>query len=151
MSDLTLVRYYDFDDPPFVDPLTTQPAADAFGPLLVSKTGYVLINAWVVDSEGRKVSSPPAVEFDLAVYTVSRTTADPPAGAASSSQVTNYVWGRGSISAAITPAGVWQIQTELGNVVGFTALVVGVTTPAPGLQLGIFADLDAPGPVRGTV
>lgn len=148
---LTLVRYYSFDDPPDVDPLTTQPAADAYGPLVTGKTGYALVNAWVVDAEGRKVSPPPAVEFDLGIFTLNSTEAERPAGSAGSGVVRNEFWGRGLVSAAITPAGIWQIQTELGSTSSFTALVTGVTTPAPGLFLAIYADLDARGPRRGTV
>jgi hypothetical protein len=148
---LTLVRYYSFDAPPDVDPLTTQPAADAYGTLLSSKTGYALVNAWVVDAEGRKVSPPPPVEFDLGIFTLSSTEADRPAGASGSGVARNELWGRGLVSAAITPAGIWQIQTELGSTLSFTALVTAVTTAAPGFFLAIYADLDARGPRRGDV
>ena len=144
---LSLVRYYDFDDPPDVDPLTTQPAADAYGPLLTAKGGRVLVNAWVVNDEGRRVSPPPPVNFDLAIVTLNKVTCARPSSATATDQVTSTFWGRGALSLGITPGGIWQIQTELGAVVGFTVLVVGVTTSAPGLQLAIFADLDPRGRV----
>lgn len=148
---LTLVRYYSFNAPLDVDPLTTQPAADAYGTLQKSKTGYALVNAWVVDAEGRKVSPPPPVEFDLGIFTLSSTEAVRPAGATGGSIVRNALWGRGVISTAINPAGIWQIQTELGSTTSFTALVTSVTTSAPGFFLAIYADLDARGPRRGDV
>lgn len=118
-----------------MDPLTTQPAADAYGPLMTSRAGSVLINLWEVDSEGRR-AAPTGLTIDVVVITWSTMGAERPAGALGTGLVRTGFWGRGLISTGVTP-GEWQIQTELASVVGFQIAVLAKTASPAGRFLAI--------------
>lgn len=139
---LELVRYKDLGAGADPDPIT-QPAKDAYGDLMAAKGGRVLIQAWLVDANGKPVDGS-AVDVDLVVATYSvADPADRPTPTTTKIQAAG--WGRGEISTT-QKAGVWQTQAELGAAVGFTVAVTTITAPGAG-TLAIYAELDPRGEV----
>jgi hypothetical protein len=131
-----LVRYFDLAGDVDVDPITTQPAADAFGPLVTGLGQRVSIGAWVVGADGRKLA-PAGLEVSLAIVWVWRVETDSaPAG----STVTNDMWSRGPIATDVIP-GEELTQSELGDVVGFQVVVTAKSASPAGQRLAIYATL----------
>jgi hypothetical protein len=133
----TLVRYFDLAGGVDEDPIQNQPARDAFGPLLTGFGQRVSVDAWVVDATGAKVA-PAGLTFSLAIVWVWRvpTDADPAAAV----PVENDMWARGSVVSNVIP-GEELTQVELGDVVGFTAIVTQKSASPAGMRLAIYAVL----------
>lgn len=132
-----LIRYFDLAGAVDVDPITTQPARDAFGPLTSGFGQRVSIGAWVVDAAGVKVA-PGALTVSIAVVWIWRVAVDPePAGEA---KVLNDMWDRGPIATDVIP-GEELTQSELGDVVGFTVVVTAKSASPAGQRLAIYATL----------
>jgi len=132
-----LLRYLDLAGAVDADPIATQPARDAYGPLTAGLGQRVSIDALVVDADGA-VMAPGALTVDIAVAWVYQVAVDrePP----TATQASNDAWARGPIARAVIP-GEELTQAELGDVVGFTAVVVGKSASPAGLRLAIFATL----------
>jgi hypothetical protein len=137
---LTFVRYFSLAGAADADPTVAQPDPDTYGlPIIPEKGGSVLINAWEVDAAGRRVTPTPGLALTLGIVTVSRVgPVGRPVPLATLTEPQKF-WGRGALSTAQEP-GWWQIQTELGNVVGFS-VVVTAKTGTPATYLSIWADL----------
>jgi hypothetical protein len=131
-----LVRYFDLAGAVDVDPITTQPAADAFGPLVTGFGQRVSIDAWVVDATGAKVA-PGALTVSIAIVWVWRvdTDTEPVGGTAQ-----NDMWARGPIATNVIP-GEELTQAELGDVVGFQVAVTAKSASPAGQRLAIYATL----------
>ena len=137
MTTPTLVRYFDLAGGVDEDPIQNQPARDVFGPLLAGFGQRVSVDAWVVDATGAKVA-PAGLTFSLAIVWVWRVPTDAePAGVV---PVENDMWARGPIATDITP-GEELTQAELGDVVGFTAVVTAKSAAPAGQRLAIYATL----------
>jgi hypothetical protein len=131
-----LVRYFDLAGAVDVDPITTQPAADAFGPLVTGLGQRVSIDAWVVDAAGAKLA-PGALTVSIAIVWIWKVETDSePAG----STVANEVWARGPIATDVVP-GEELTQAELGDVVGFQVAVTAKSASPAGQRLAIYATL----------
>ena len=98
------------------DPLTTQPAADAFGPELArTRAGLPRVIVWEVDTAGRKVSPPTTTSIDVAIVMLSRV--DVPGQGRGQD-----FWSRGAINTGVLP-GEEQVQREARPSVGYTAII----------------------------
>jgi hypothetical protein len=131
-----LVRYFDLAGAVDEDPITTQPDADTFGPLVSGFGQRVSIDAWVVDATGAKLA-PGALTVSIAVVWVYVVDTDSePLG----STVKNELWARGPIATDVIP-GEELTQAELGDVVGFQVAVTAKSASPAGQRLAIYATL----------
>jgi hypothetical protein len=148
---LTFVRNFDLSGSADVDPTEAQPPSTALGPLVTAKRGSVLINLWEVSALGVPIVPTVGLNFDVAVMTWSSLPAAPAPGAGTGTipadqtvPAATGAWGRGLVSAAQVN-GVWQVQAELGDVVGFQVAILAKSL-SPSTWLAIYADLDERGP-----
>ncbi len=131
-----LVRYFDLAGPVDADPLILQPQADAFGDLMTGFGQRVSINAWVVNAAGDK-TPPLGLTISIAVAWVWKVNVD---RVPVTTPASNDMWSRGTIAVGVTP-GEELTQAELGDVVGFTAIVTAKSASPAGLRLAIYSTL----------
>lgn len=136
MSSARLIRYFDLAGAVDADPLIAQPGPTALGDLVTGFGGAILVNAWECDLEARRVTPTVGLELTVGVVTLTHVKADQrPSGSGS---VNETFWGRGPLSSQVGP-GEWQIQAELGDLVGFTVIVTAKNLTPAGRHLAIYA------------
>jgi hypothetical protein len=143
MSETELVRYIPLDGALDPDPIATQPARDAFGPILTSKGGHVRIWTREVDAAGRPIA-PTGETYTILIVIWNQVELDATPSGPIAPPLPPLRWGSWSRGPEATSvlAGEYLIQEEIDRAVSFQVVVTARSNPTAGAYLAVLAELD---------